>query len=103
MSTANKRQFERFAVKLPVRFKSVDGVLVAGTTRDVSLGGIFIQTAQAIPYGVVAEFFLDLPALAEPACIQGTVRWSASTGMGVQFHVLRAKETWAINQLARGV
>lgn len=102
MTTANKRQFERIVARITVRFKTIDGVHVEAVTRDVSLGGIFIETDKALPYGVMADFHLSLPALPEPAVIRGTVRWSASTGMGVQFHVLRAKETWAINQLARG-
>lgn len=76
--------------------------MVEALTRDVSLGGIFILTDRALPYGTVAHFELRLPALPEPARIEGTVRWSAHDGMGVQFHSLRARETWAINQLARG-
>ncbi len=102
MTTANKRVFERIVAKVTVQFKSMDGLLITATTRDVSLGGIFIETDHALPYGYVGEFMVALPALPEPATIKGTVRWSAATGMGVQFHVLRAKETWAINQLARG-
>lgn len=99
--TANKRQFERVSVQLPVRFPAGDA-MVDAVTRDVSLGGLFITTDRALPYGTVTTFELRLPALPEPAKIEGTVRWSSTDGMGVQFHSLRARETWAINQLARG-
>ena len=99
--TANKRQFERISVQLLVRYP-VGGEMVEAYTRDVSLGGIFINTDKGLPYGTVAVFEVRLPALPEPAKIEGTVRWSSSDGMGVQFHSLRARETWAINQLARG-
>jgi uncharacterized protein (TIGR02266 family) len=99
--TANKRQFERVNAQLVIRFPKGDTV-VEGRTRDVSLGGTFVNTDAALPYGTVAVFELVLPALPEPAKIEGTVRWSSSDGMGVQFHSLRARETWAINQLFRG-
>lgn len=99
--TANKRQFERISVQLVVRY-AFNGAMVEALTRDVSLGGIFITTDKGLPYGTVTVFELRLPALPEPAKIEGTVRWSSTDGMGVQFHSLRARETWAINQLARG-
>jgi uncharacterized protein (TIGR02266 family) len=98
--TANKRQFERINAQLTVCFANGDAVVEA-KTRDVSLGGIFINTDRALPYGTVTTFEIDLPALPAPATIEGTVRWSSTDGMGVQFHSLRARETWAINQLAR--
>lgn len=98
--SANKRQFERVTAQLTVRFANGDSVVEA-KTRDVSLGGIFITTNRALPYGTVTTFELDLPALPAPAKIEGTVRWSSADGMGVQFHSLRARETWAINQLSR--
>jgi uncharacterized protein (TIGR02266 family) len=97
---ANKRQFERVSAQLLVRF-SADGALVEAYTQNVSLGGMFINTHKVLPYGTVAVFEVHLPALPEPAKIEGTVRWSNSDGMGVQFHSLRARETWAINQLGR--
>jgi uncharacterized protein (TIGR02266 family) len=99
--TSNKRQFERVTVQLVIRF-AVGDEMVEALTRDVSLGGVFINTNRALPYGTVATFELSLPALPQPAKIEGTVRWSSGDGMGVQFHSLRARETWAINQLSRG-
>jgi hypothetical protein len=83
-----------------VRFKQ-GATVVEAKTRDVSLGGVFIVTDQALPFGTVAVFELDVPAVPMAAKIEGTVRWSSADGMGVQFHSLRARETWAINQLFR--
>lgn len=97
----NKRQFERAYVPLKARFDR-DGAPVECLTRDISLGGAFMITNAALPYGTRMVIEIDIPALDVPARVECTVRWSSADGMGVQFHVLRARETWAINQLTRG-
>jgi len=95
-----KRQFDRFVVALKVAYTR-DGERVEARSRDVSLGGMFIETALSLPYGTNFELAVTLPALAEPALIEATVRWVGPTGMGVQWGMLHAKETWAINQLTK--
>jgi len=73
---------------------------LSGYSRDLSLGGIFVETAASLPYGaeVVAE--LHLPALVRPSAIRCTVRWVVGSGLGLQFGSLRVADTWAINLLA---
>jgi hypothetical protein len=99
--SANKREFERIAVQLRVRFPR-DNALVEAQTRDLSLGGAFVTTTEVLPYGATTVAELWLPALPTPAQIPCVVRWSSPEGMGLQFLSLRARETWAINQLFRG-
>jgi len=100
MSYANKRRHERYPAVLDVAFDQTGG-RVAARSRDVSLGGMFIETDRALPYGTRFHLEVRLPALDVPVLIEATVRWSGTTGMGVQWGTLRAKETWAINQLSR--
>ncbi len=69
-------------------------------SRDLSLGGMFLESADLLPYGTQFTAAVELPALEAPALIRCTVRWAAGPGMGVAFGALRAAETWAINQLA---
>ena len=95
-----KRQFDRFVVALKVTYTR-DGERVEALSRDVSLGGMFIETELSLPYGTKFELAVTLPALAQPALIDATVRWVGPTGMGVQWGALHAKETWAINQLTK--
>jgi uncharacterized protein (TIGR02266 family) len=97
---ADKRQHERYRVAIDVTFRHGDA-LVTARTRDISLGGMFLETTQGVPYGTQLTIELKLPALQAPAVLEGTVRWMGPDGMGIQFGALRARETWAINQLVR--
>lgn len=74
---------------------------IEGRSRDLSLGGMFVETAQTLPYGSEVEVVVHLPALERPTTIRCTVRWVIAAGMGLQFGALRVAETWAINLLAR--
>ena len=96
----NKRKFERFPVALAVTFEW-QGAGVQAQSRDISLGGMFIECSTLVPYGAEFTLNVQLPALADVAAIPCTVRWSGGAGMGLQFGALRARETWAINQLCR--
>jgi uncharacterized protein (TIGR02266 family) len=98
--TADKRRYERHPAAIEVVIQS-EGRTIAGRSRDISLGGMFVETTAALPYGTRVSLELKLPALAATAVIDATVRWTGKDGMGVQFGSLRARETWAINQLVR--
>ena len=100
MGLSDKRVYKRQPIATPV-------VLVSGETRtdgiakDISLGGMFIETAGPLPYGTRFVVEIKLRALQELSKIDAIVRWAGPNGMGVQFGSLRAKETWAINQLVK--
>lgn len=95
-----KRAHVRFPARLRVSFE-VDGRRVECRTRDLSLGGMFLDTtAVSLPFGTELAVALTLPLLAEPAPVRCVVRWAIASGMGVSFLSLRAAETWAVNQLA---
>jgi hypothetical protein len=70
---------------------------VAGQSTDISLGGMFIETAapHAFATDVVVHVHLNTEAFALPAI----VRWTEPAGMGVQFGNLGARETYAITEL----
>ena len=94
-----KRTHSRFPVKLRVVL-DLAGRGVEARSRDLSLGGMFVEGAAPVPYGTVLTLDLYLPALDTPARMRCVVRWNVSDGMGVAFGPLRAAEAWAINQLA---
>lgn len=95
---SEKRAHERVPARLRVVYEH-DGARTEVRSRDLSLGGMFLETARPLPFGTELRVELSLPALANPAVIRGVVRWVKSDGMGLAFGPLRAAETWAINQL----
>ena len=80
-------------------FQSGDGPRVEARCRDISLGGVFVETGSPLPYGAEVRLFIALPGLIQGPGIAGVVRWSKPTGMGVQFGVMGARETHALATL----
>lgn len=100
MTDQARRVHERFEVELDVVVLH-DGREVPGKTINVSLGGMFIAFQETLPFGAPVKVRVCLPALKEDADLPATVRWVTPDGIGVQFGPLRAKETWAMNQLVK--
>lgn len=73
-----------------------DGKRVHGFTRDLSLGGMYIESPRSWPFGTVLEVWMALPGLPEGATVTATVRWSKEGGMGLQFGLMGARETHAL-------
>lgn len=93
---------KRAHIRVPTRLRVVythGSVRVEARSRDLSLGGMFVEGVRAPPFGTELDVELSLPALARPAVIRCVVRWVKSDGMGLAFGPLRAAETWAINQV----
>lgn len=75
------------------------------TTRNLSLGGMYLETAEVLPLQTTVELRFKLPAQPEPVEITAEVRWvepaegASLSGMGLRFHGLRARDVWAFNRL----
>ncbi|EYF08651.1 Hypothetical protein CAP_2511 [Chondromyces apiculatus DSM 436] len=63
--------------------------------RDISLGGMFVETTTQVPFGATVTLYLPLPGM-HNTTIKATVRWTKPDGMGVQFGVMGARETHAL-------
>lgn len=98
--TASRRLHERFDVELPVVVLH-GGAEIPGSTVNVSLGGMLIKLERPVAYGSNVTVRVELPALKEPAELPAVVRWDRDGTIGVQFNGLRAKDTWALNQLMK--
>ena len=72
---------------------------MAASTRNLSLGGVFVETAASVVFGSTVKIRLRLPAVHEDSTIETTVRWKTPEGVGLQFGSLRALEVWGLNQL----
>jgi uncharacterized protein (TIGR02266 family) len=99
VSETDYRKHPRTQVTAPVTFKVDDGPWVTAESQDISLGGMFVQTSMPAPYGARIVVRMQLPGLRQEAELEAVVRWSKSTGMGVQFGRMGARETHALTQL----
>ncbi|MCA9594716.1 MAG: PilZ domain-containing protein [Myxococcales bacterium] len=78
-----------------------DRPAVNGMAKDISLGGMFIESGEALPFGLELTIVLKLPGLPQEARLPAVVRWAKPDGFGVQFGLLGARETHAITELQR--
>lgn len=94
-----RRAQQRFDVRIPVELTYQDQVLQT-FTRNISLGGMFVELPEKLPFGAVVQLRFALPELAEPLTVDAHVRWTqGADGVGVQFSSLRAREVWALQKL----
>jgi len=90
---------ERFEIQIPVTVEH-EGRALSGTTRNLSLGGMFMDVVERPPLGAAVVLRFTVPRLTDPIITAARVRWvDGETGLGVQFDGLRAREVWALQQL----
>jgi hypothetical protein len=92
----DKRAHPRIAVEIPVSCERRDGPPVLGTLRDISIGGAFVESAEALPFGTALVIVGRLPNAKADLRLPSIVRWAKPDGFGVQFASLGARETHAI-------
>ena len=97
-----KRRHTRVPIDIPLLFQ-VKGRSRErpGTGKDISVGGMFIETAEPQKFGSELLIRIRLPGSAQSLLLRGTVRWATSAGMGVQFSLLGALETHLITEITR--
>lgn len=102
-----KRRYARASIDLPVLFAVKGGDSHGqGIGKDVSIGGMFIETHTPASFGaeLVVRVRLRTPAGGEQDFdLPGVVRWVRDGGMGVQFGLLGALETHAITELTKAL
>lgn len=83
---------------------TADGNRHVGHSRNISLGGMFVETTQLLPVQTTIQVRFRVPTQPEPIDVTGEVRWvepgSATqvAGIGIRFHGLRARDVWALNR-----
>lgn len=98
----SRRAQQRFDVRIPVEV-SYQGQVLSTYTRNISLGGMFMESVGNIPFGAVVQLRFSLPEISGPVTVDAHVRWVQGTdGLGVQFVGLRAREVWALQKLFSG-
>lgn len=86
LSTEERRHFDRSRLIVDVHFDGADSTGVAGT-KDISLGGLYMNTKAEIPVG--ATLALRLPMGSEHVVVKAEVVYrNPGHGVGVRFHSL---------------
>lgn len=90
--TSDKRRSERLPVEIKVDYRSA-GRFLTDYSRNVSRGGLFVETCLPLEPGEKVRLRLTLPGVDAPFALDGVVRWvshrdddtSHPTGMGIEF------------------
>lgn len=96
----DKRVHPRVQVELGVSCERKDGPAIAGIAKDVSMGGMFIESSESPAFGTQLTIAAKLGGV--DLKLPGTVRWAKPGGFGVQFGLLGARETHVIAKLLKG-
>jgi Tfp pilus assembly protein PilZ len=92
-----RRKHVRREVDLTVRFRTADGEWT-GHCNDMGLGGAFIRTERAAPFGASITLHVELPGRPGVLELPAVVRWTERAGMGVQFAALGARVTYELTE-----
>jgi hypothetical protein len=97
------RRHQRAPVDVPVEFSPKGSQQRrSGLATDLSLGGMYVQTAEPLPFGADLVVHVTFPGQKATFGLPAVVRWvRAGQGMGVQFGLLGARETHAITELTK--
>jgi hypothetical protein len=98
-----KRSHPRVPVEMTVSCEVAGRAPITGVGRDISLGGMFIESNDPPPpFATEITIVGRVPGMHADARLPAVVRWTKPGGIGVQFGLLGAKETHAIARLMRG-
>jgi hypothetical protein len=96
------RRYQRAPIDVPVEFAAKGSAeRTAGRAKDISVGGMYVETAAPLPFGVELVVHLTVPGQKAPFAMPAVVRWRGPQGMGVQFGLVGARETHAITELTK--
>jgi hypothetical protein len=77
-----------------------DGSSFEGQAKDMSVGGMFVEGTQPVPFGTELTLVVKGQAARELR-LPGVVRWFEGRGFGVQFGLLGAYATHALVDLVK--
>lgn len=97
-----QRRHARAPIETPVNFvPKGEREPRNGVGKDISVGGMFVETERPAAFGAEVVVHITLPGAASTTALPAVVRWVRTGGMGVQFRQLGAVETHLITEIAR--
>lgn len=97
---SDRRYDRRVAIEIAPKD---DSPPFASHTRNISLGGVFVESDRTIPFGARVTVKFRVPTQSDPIVADGQVRWvemeeGQVRGIGIRFDGLRARDVWALNK-----
>jgi hypothetical protein len=96
-----KRSHARAPTNVEVTCRTGAGDLISGIARDISIGGMFIESEEVPVFGTQLTIECQLPGASQLSQLPAVVRWSNVGGFGIQFGLLGARETHLITKLLK--
>jgi hypothetical protein len=93
---ADSRRHLRTTTSCAIEFAIGDGAPRTGICRDMSLGGLKIETQEPAPFGAELRIFIELKGIPGTTELTGFVRWTKPGIIGVQLGSFGARVTHAI-------
>ena len=97
-----KRSHTRVPLSAPALCEPRDGQSFPATSKDISIGGMFLECETTLGFNTEVVIVLRLPGAKQDSRLSGVVRWAKPGGFGVQFNAVGVLETHLISQLMRG-
>jgi len=80
------RRYTRKPLKVQARYQDRDGTVLKGVVRNISLGGVYIETPRPLQFGETIQLSLDAVDVSKVIDVEGrVVRHEADKGMGIEF------------------
>lgn len=81
-----KRRYSRKALRIEARYQDPHGKVLKGTVRNISIGGVFIETTHPLEKGEEIHVSLDAKDVGKVIDVAGrVVRFVGDHGMGIEF------------------
>lgn len=97
----DKRSHPRVPLIVEVTCEVSGGASILGRAKDISVGGMYIESETEVSFGTEVSIVLRLPNTKADARLPAVIRWIKPGGFGVQFGLLGARETHAISELLK--
>jgi PilZ domain len=97
----DKRSHPRVPLTVEVTCEVSGGASILGRAKDISVGGMYIESETEVSFGTQVSIVLRLPNTKADARLPAVIRWIKPGGFGVQFGLLGARETHAISELLK--
>jgi uncharacterized protein (TIGR02266 family) len=91
------RSTRRYDQRLAIEYTASED-WVSSHTKNLSLGGVFVECDSKMPYGTRLKLRFHVPTQKERIEVSGQIRWVDDSGFGVQFDGLRARDVWALGK-----
>jgi Tfp pilus assembly protein PilZ len=97
----DKRLHARVPIDVTLSCERAGAAPFPAHAKDVSVGGMFLESAEQPPFGTEIVIAGRLPGAKKEVRLPAVVRWAKPDGFGVQFGLLGAFETHVLSELMK--